>query len=116
MWYPGQGNNEMFVNLILDALGNDKVKAEIKKYIKAEVDKEKVMYKGNRQTYDSLTQGSVKLQESMAVSGYDVYGKTILKSNYTPTNNNTYKKMKNKIKYGKPGNDGFRNRGQMEMS
>jgi hypothetical protein len=44
-----------------------------------------------------------------------VYGNTIITGNKSASNQNTYKKMKNKIKYGKSPQKGFKNRGDYNM-
>lgn len=43
----------------------------------------------------------------MAASGYDTYGKAIIDNNNIFTNGNIYKKMKNKIVYGKTPEEGI---------
>jgi hypothetical protein len=47
----------------------------------------------------------------MAQSGYDVYGRTILNGHTNTSNSNVYKRMKNKIRYGKSPERGYENRG-----
>ena len=102
MWYPGQAVSQEIVNLILAAFENDQVKAELSKKIRIEIDNQRTKYNGSApQSYESLTSGNVNMQARMAASGYDVYGRTYLTSNNNSSNNNVYKKMKNKIKYGK---------------
>lgn len=114
MWYPGQAVNEEIIQLIIAALNNEKVKAELSKQIRVEMDNERVKYKGKMQTYESLTSGSVNTQTRMAASGYDVYGRTIVNSNYNVSNNNVYRKMKNKIRYGHSPQE-YRNRGSRDQ-
>ena len=111
MWYPGYGVNKELVKLVLACLDDSEVKAEIARQVRIEVDSERKKYNGTVQSYESLTSGNVNMQAKMAASGYDVYGKTIISGNYNANNNSTYKRMKNKIKYGKPPENGYQNRG-----
>lgn len=111
MWIPGQALSQEVVNLILTALNNNEIKAEISRQIRVEMDSQRTKYNGTVQSYESLTAGNVNMQARMAASGYDVYGRTIINGNHNASNNNTYKKMKNKIKYGKAPQDGYYNRG-----
>ena len=111
MWYPGYGVNKELVQLVLACLDDSEVKAEIARQVRIEVDNERKKYKGSVQSYESLTSGNVNMQAKMAASGYDVYGKTIISGNSNANNNNTYKRMKNKIKYGKSPENGYQNRG-----
>lgn len=111
MWYPGQSVNQEIIKLILLALNDTEIKAEISKQVRIEMDNQRTKYNGTVQSYESLTSGNVNMQARMAASGYDVYGRTIIQGNYKASNNNTYKKMKNKIRYGKAPQEGYRNRG-----
>ena len=111
MWYPGYGVNQELKNLILACLDDSEIKNEIARQVRIEVDNERKKYKGTVQSYDSLTSGNVNMQAKMAASGYDVYGKTIISGNSNANNNSTYKRMKNKIKYGKSPENGYQNRG-----
>ena len=111
MWYPGYGVNKELVKLVLACLDDSEIKAEIARQVRIEVDNERKKYKGNVQSYESLTSGNVNMQAKMAAFGYDVYGKTIISGNSNANNNNTYKRMKNKIKYGKSPENGYQNRG-----
>lgn len=115
MWYPYQAVSEDVVRLIIAALNNDEVKAELAKQIRTEVDTERAKYKGTVQSYDSLTSGNVNMQAKMAASGYDVYGKTYISGNQTAGNQNVYKKMKNKIVYGRSPQSGYYNRGSFKI-
>ena len=115
MWYPGQTVNQEVINLILAALNNNEIKAEISRQVRVEMDNQRTKYKGIVQSYESLTSGNVNMQAKMAASGYDVYGRTIIQGNYNASNNNTYKKMKNKIRYGKAPQEGYRNRGSFNQ-
>ena len=111
MWYPGYGVNKELVKLVLACLDDSEIKAEIARQVRIEVDNERKKYKGSVQSYESLTSGNVNMQAKMAASGYDVYGRTIISGNSNASNNNTYKRMKNKIKYGKSPENGYQNRG-----
>ena len=111
MWYPGYGVNQELKNLILACLDDREIKAEIARQVRIEIDNERSKYRGNVQSYESLTSGNVNMQAKMATSGYDVYGRTIISGNSNANNNNTYKKMKNKIKYGRSPENGYQNRG-----
>ena len=100
MWYPGQALNREIIQLFIAALNNDEIKAELYKQMKVQMDNERAKNGSMpKQSYDSLTSGNVNMQARMAASGYDVYGKTIISGNSNANNNNTYKRMKNKIKY-----------------
>lgn len=101
MWLPGQGVSKEIVNLILAALNDNEIKAEISRQIRVELDNQRTKYNGSVQSYASLTSGNVNMQAKMAASGYDVYGNTIISGNRNVSNNNVYKKMRNKIQYGK---------------
>lgn len=96
---------------ILACLNDTDIKAELSKQIRVEMDNERAKYRGQVQSYESLTSGNVNMQSKMAASGYDVYGRTILSGNSNANNNNTYKRMKNKIKYGRAPQQGYYNRG-----
>ena len=111
MWYPGYGVNQELKNLILACLDDREIKAEIARQVRIEIDNERSKYRGNIQSYESLTSGNVNMQAKMAASGYDVYGRTIISGNSNANNNNTYKRMKNKIKYGRSPENGYQNRG-----
>lgn len=115
MWYPGQAVNQEVINLILAALSNNEIKAEISRQVRVEMDNQRTKYRGTVQSYESLTSGNVNMQAKMAASGYDVYGNTIIGGNQNVSNNNTYKKMKNKIKYGSSPHRGYENRGGYHM-
>ena len=116
MWYPGYGVNQELKNLILACLDDREIKAEIARQVRIEIDNERSKYRGNVQSYESLTSGNVNMQAKMAASGYDVYGRTIISGNYNANNNNTYKRMKNKIKYGKSPENGYQNRGGFNIT
>ena len=44
MWYPGQAVNEDVIELILAALNNEKIKAELSKRIRIEMDNERQLF------------------------------------------------------------------------
>lgn len=111
MWFPGQSVSQEVVNLLLAALNNNEIKAEISRQVRIEMDNQRTKYNGTVQSYSSLTSGNVNMQARMAASGYDVYGNTIIRGNKSASNQYTYKKMKNKIQYGKQPQQGFKNRG-----
>ena len=111
----GQMLDRDIVNLFVTALNNSTVRAEISKQIRIEMDNDRNKYNGSRLSYESLTSGNVNMQAKMAASGYNIYGSTIIKGNYNASNNNTYRKMKNRIRYGKPPQDGYINHGDFNM-
>lgn len=115
MWFPGQQLNKDIIDLFVTALNNNEVRAELARQIRIEMDSDRNKYNGTVQSYHSLTSGNVNMQARMAASGYDVYGNTIIRGNYNASNNNTYKKMKNRIKYGKSPQDGYINRGEFNI-
>ena len=116
MWYPGYGVNQELKKLILACLDDSESKNERARQVRIEVDNERKKYKGTVQSYDSLTSGNVNMQAKMAASGYNVYGKTIISGNSNANNNSTYKRMKNKIKYGKSPENGYQNRGGFNIT
>lgn len=116
MWYPGYGVNQEIKKLILACLEDREIKSEIAKQVRIEVDNQRKKYNGTVQSYDSLTSGNVNMQAKMAASGYDIYGKTIISGNSDANNNNTYKRMKNKIKYGRSPENSYQNRGRFTIS
>lgn len=122
MWFPGQAINRELRQLMLAVLGDAEIKAELTRQIRIELDNERNKtaigrtFRSERaQSYESLTSGSVNMQQRMAASGYDVYGRTILGSNRSYQNDNAYRKMKNKIKYGRAPQNGYINRGQFTI-
>lgn len=112
---PNYGITDEIANLIIAAFNNEKVKAELSKRIRVELDTQRNKYNGSVQSYESLTSGSVNMQTRMAASGYDVYGRTILSGNNNATNSNVHKKMKNRIKYGRAPQNGYQNRGNYNI-
>ena len=107
------GLDRATANYIINVILQDRdVKAELAKQIRIETETAKNKYSQyNRASFDALTSGDVNLQYRMAQSGYDVYGRTILSGHTDTSNKNAYKKMKNKIRYGKQPESGYRNRG-----
>lgn len=103
---------------IFNIFEDTEVKARITKEIRTEVDRQLARRNGYSKpmSYDALTSGDVNMQARMAASGYDTYGKVYLKSNNaTKTNESSYRKMKNKIKYGKSPQRGYENRGDFTI-
>lgn len=115
MYIPGQALPNSIKELILVALRDSEVKAELSKQIRTEMDTRQTHGSFHRPTYSSLTSGDVNTQLRMAASGYDVYGRTIIAGNTAFTNKNSYKKMKNQIKYGTSPRNQFRNRGSKNV-
>lgn len=125
MWIPGQALSKDLVDLFTGAIGDQHVYAELSKKtlkmikedseIKSELLRQirsefsKMSSKNSNQpmTYESLTSGDVNMQARMAVSGYDVYGRTLISSQKGTFNDNVYKKMKNKVKFGRAPQQGF---------
>ena len=118
MYIPGQRISDELVQLLIAAINDDRIEAELHKKIRIEIDNQRTKnssYGGMTQSYDSLTSGNVNMQAKMAASGYDIYGRTLMSSNYNATNQSTYKKMKNQIKYGRSPEHGYINRGQFSV-
>lgn len=115
MYIPGQALPAEIKQLVMMALNDSEIKAELSKQIRTEMDMRQPSYSGHRPTYESLTSGDVNMQLRMAASGYDVYGRTIISGNSSLTNKNAYKKMKNEIKYGTSPQKQFRNRGSKNI-
>ena len=109
----GLGLDRAIADYIVNIVLQDRlVKAELAKQIRIETETHKNKYSQyNRASFDALTSGDVNLQYRMAQSGYDVYGRTIIGGNTNTSNANVYKKMKNKIRYGKRPENGYQNRG-----
>lgn len=118
MYIPGKRLSDDLIEIFLTALNDDKIKAEVHKAVRTEMDNERMknLNGGQKmQSYASLTSGDVNMQQRMAASGYDIYGRTLITGNYNATNQNVYKKMKNKIKFGRAPQSGFGNRGKFTM-
>ncbi len=117
MWYPGQQVDQETIQFFLNVLKTEPIKAELAKQTRIEIDNQsrKNLRRGN-QSYESLTSGDVNMQMRMAASGYDVYGRTYLLGSQDFRNNNTYKKMKNQIRYGKSPQNPIRNRGEYNVT
>ncbi len=104
-----------YIDMFLSFLDNTKVKAKLSEHIRVEIDNMSNKYNGSFQSFKSLTSGDVNLQNRLAVSSYDVYGRHIMGGNKEFTNNNTYSKMKRKIKYGKVPQQGYISRGKFTI-
>lgn len=117
MIIPGTGLDRKAAKFIVEVILQDReVKAELAKQIRVETSTAKSKYaQYDRSTFDSLTSGDVNLQYRMAQSGYDVYGRTYLSGQVDTSNSNIAKKMKNKIRYGKRGENGYQNRGSYDI-
>lgn len=115
LFYPAQVIDRETKKLFLAMFEDTDIKAMLSKHIRVEMDNERAKYRGQVQSYDSLTSGNVNMQQRMAASGYDIYGRTILMGNKRADNNNTYKKMKNRIKYGRAPQHGYYNRGAFKI-
>ena len=125
MWIPGQNLSRELTEMITGVINDKSVSAELSKQtlkaikenteirsellrqIRAELDKQSPKGSNARMTYESLTSGDVNMQARMAVSGYDVYGRTVISGQKSALNNNIYKSMKNKIKFGRAPQQGF---------
>ena len=106
MYIPGQMVSQEDVDKFKALMSDNRIKAELHKEIRTEMDNERTKNLGKTQrsymqTYESLTSGDVNMQARMAASGYDIYGKTIIAGNYNTTNINAFRKLKNQIKYGR---------------
>ena len=112
MFVPYQKLSEDVISLFLAAFADDRVKEALSERIRIEIDTQRTKYNGDRQSYNSLTSGTVNLQTRMAASGYDVYGRVMLDADRSAENVNAYKKMKNQIHYGRnPETAPYTNRG-----
>lgn len=111
LWYPAQILDQETRKLAIAILNDTEVKSELSKQIRVELDNQRTKYKGQVQSYEALTSGNVNMQSRMAASGYDVYGRTLISGNNDASNNSTYRRMKNKIKYGRAPQQGYYNRG-----
>lgn len=118
MYIPGKRVSDELIEIFLAALNDDRIKAEVHKQMRTEMDNERMKHLGGpkQQTYESLTSGDVNMQTRMAASGYDIYGRTLISGNKNATNQNVYKKMKNKIKFGRAPQAGFGNRGKFTVA
>jgi hypothetical protein len=117
MYLPGQKISDELAQLIIACINDERVYAELSKKMRIEIDNQRNKNSGygKMQSYDSLVSGNVNMQAKMAASGYDVYGRTLMSSNYNATNQSTYKKMKNQIRYGRSPEHGYINRGQFSV-
>ena len=117
MYLPFSPETKTIETLIWSVIKSQDFKNEMSNYIRMEVEASKTKYTKENHvgtlSYSMLTRGSVDMQAKMAASGYDVYGKTLIPSNKSlGSNDNIYKKMKNKINYGSSPSRGYENRGQ----
>ena len=107
------------INMFLSAFQNNYVKAELAKQVRMQIDQRASQYNGKVQSYDALIAGDVNMQNRLAASGYDVYGRTVIASKKTVyDNNNIYKKIKNKLRYrtGNAPDTGYQNRGNFTIA
>ncbi len=117
MWIPGQQPTQEAIQYFISLLQTEPVKAELAKQTRVEIDNHiNRTSNTNSQSYSSLTSGNVNMQMRMAASGYDIYGRTYLSGNKDFRNNNAFKKMKNRIRYGKAPQNPIRNRGQYTIT
>lgn len=85
------------------------VKAELAKQIRQETAITKNKYSQyDRASFDALTYGDVNLMHRLAQSG-EFYGHTVMGGHMDTSNRNVYKKMKNKIRYGRRPEAGYQN-------
>ena len=102
-------------NYIIEVILQDRdVKAELAKQIRSESQRTSTGLYDNA-NFEALTSGNVNLQHRLAQSGFDVYGRTYLTKNASTNNDNVYKKMKNKIRYGRKPENGYENRSSFKF-
>lgn len=122
MYIPGQiVVSQKDVDQFMALINDSRIKAEMSKKIRIEMDNERTKNLGSTQqkyaqSYESLTSGDVNTQARMAASGYDTYGRTIIAGNYNVTAINSFRKLKNKIKYGRSPQYGYENRGSYTIT
>lgn len=116
MW-AGLGLDRQLARYIIDVILQDReIKAELAKQIRTESEPKNKYSQYSRANFDELTRGDVNLQMRLTQSGYDVYGRTYIQSNAAVYSNaNSYRKMKNKIRYGRRPEDGFENKGSFTV-
>ena len=117
IYTPFDGQRKAIESLVWDIIKSPDFKNQLSTYIRMEIEASKTKYSkdnfGGTLSYDMLTRGSVDMQAKMAASGYDVYGRTLIPSNNSlGSNKNIYKKMKNKINYGRSTSMAYENKGQ----
>lgn len=122
MFYtPLDSERKIIENLIWEIVKGPEFKNQLTNQIRMEIEASKTKYSkenyGGTLSYDMLTRGNVDMQAKLAASGYDVYGRTLIPSNKSLcSNDNIYKKMKNKINYGPSNSRGYENRGQFSFA
>ncbi len=121
IYTPFDGQRKALEILIWDVIKSPDFKNQLSNYNRMEIEASKTKYSkdsaGNTLSYDMLTRGNVDMQAKMAASGYDVYGRTLIPSNNSlGSNDNIYKKMKNKINYGSSPSRGYENKGQRSFA
>jgi hypothetical protein len=113
MYYPFKEISKDIIDLFLAVFQKTEIKAEIAKQVRTEIDTYRT--KSGKYDYasvDALTSGSVSMQQKMAASGYDVYGRTIMSSNKNVGSTaNVYQRQRNKIHYGRRPEIGYENQG-----
>ena len=121
IYTPFDAQRKAIENIIWEVIKGPDFKNQLSTYIRMEIEASKSKYSkdnaGNTLSYDMLTRGNVDMQAKMAASGYDVYGRTLIPSNKSlGSNDNIYKKMKNKINYGSSSSRGYENTGQRSFA
>lgn len=113
IYTPMRALTQREIQFILSAFQNREIKAELAKQIRVQIDAKDNRYYGAKMNYDYLTMGTVDMQNRLAASGYDTYGKTIMSSasERTARNDNLYRNLKNKIRYRSVPDTGYRDRG-----
>lgn len=119
MLYMQRPLTQKEIQLFLSAFQNQQVKAELAKHVRMQIDARSNQYDGRVQSYDALVTGDVNMMNRLAAAGYDVYGKTILKSNNPKAhfNDEVYKRLRNRIRYrqGAAPDTGYQNRGNFSI-
>lgn len=121
MYTPFDYQRKAIETMVLEVMKSSDFKTQLSNYIRLEIESSKTKYSrennSNTLSYEMLTRGNVDMQAKLAASGYDVYGKTLIPSNNSVgSNQNVYKKMKNKINYGSSPSNGYINRGQRSFA
>ena len=121
IYTPFDGQRKAIEEIIWNIIKSQDFKNQLSSHIRMEIEASKTKYSkdnfGGTLSYDMLTRGNVDMQAKMAASGYDVYGRTLIPSNNSlGSNKNVYKKMKNKINYGRSTSIGYENRGQYSFA
>lgn len=88
--------------IVWNVLKSENFKNELSNYIRLENEAYRTNSSQTTLSYSMLTRGNVNMQSKMAASGYEVYGRTVLKSNKDDYDNKSiYKRMRSRINYGK---------------